>query len=174
MDQCSMIRKGRRGTDLHSRIALIAAAAVSMALSQTGRHPSYTYTTLMKPGFQPIVGDIKFMPDGKLLVMTMIMKSHDHVSGPSNLLLLDGVLKGTANDVTVKTYASGFYTPLGLEVVDGQVYALDNKEGVIKLTDADKDGVAESRSVVWSEGIKNSDRKWSGGIAHKDGFFYVP
>lgn len=157
-----------------SRMVLFAATAVSLGLSQTGRHPAYSYTTLMKPGFQPIVGDIKWMPDGKLLVMTMIMKSHDHVSGPSDLLILDGVLKGTANDVTMKTYASGFHTPLGLEVVDGVVYALDNKEGVLKLIDANQDGVAESRSAVWTEGIKNSDRKWSGGLAFKDGFFYVP
>ncbi len=159
---------------LATRMTLVVVAAISLGLAQTGRHPAYTFTTLLKSGFRPIVGDIKWMPDGKLLVLTMVMDGHNHVSGPSNLLLLDGVLAGTANDVSSKTFASGFYTPQGLEVVDGQVYVLDNKEGVIKLTDADKDGVAEARAVIWSEGIKNADRKWSGGLAFKDGFFYVP
>jgi glucose/arabinose dehydrogenase len=137
-------------------------------------HPAYASTSLMKADFKPVVGDIEWLPDGRLLVMTMVMNSHDHVSGPSDLYILDGVLKGGADAVTLKKYASGFYTPQGLEVVDGQVYVLDNKEGIIRLTDADKNDVAEARTVVWSEGIKTTDRKWSGGLAYKDGFFYVP
>lgn len=158
------------------RIVLTAflPAVLPEVWAQTAKNPAFSYTTLMKPGFQPIVGDIQWMPDGRLLVMTMIMKSHDHVSGPSNLLLLDGVLKGGADAVTVKTYATGFYTPQGLAVVDGQVYVLDNREGIIKLTDADRNDAAEARSVIWSEGIKTPDRKWSGGLVYRDGFFYVP
>jgi glucose/arabinose dehydrogenase len=161
-----------------SRAAWFALQAILLATlpagSQTAKNPAFTYTSLMKSGLQPIVGDIEWMPDGRLLVMTMVMKGHDHVSGPSNLLLLDGVLKGGPEAVTVKTYATGFYTPLGLEVVNGQVYVLDNKEGILKLTDADKDDVAEARSVVWSEGIKTADRKWSGGLVSREGFFFVP
>jgi hypothetical protein len=157
---------------------LAAAAFFGAALPPTvaaaaGRHPSYTFTSLLKSDFKPIVGGMDWMPDGKLALVTLLMKSHDHVSGPSDVFLLDGVLKGGAADVTVKKYASGFYTPLGLKVVDGSVYVLDNREGILKLVDADKDGVAEGRSVLWDKGIKATDRKWVGGLAFMDGFFYA-
>jgi glucose/arabinose dehydrogenase len=155
-------------------LALAVAMAWSFGAAQSGRHPAYTFTSLMKTDFKPIVGDIAWLPDGRLLVMTMVMKSHDHVSGPSDLYILDGVLEGGPEAVTLKKFASGFYTPQGVQVVDGQVFVLDNKEGIIRLVDANKDDVAESRSVVWSEGIKTADRKWSGGLAYKDGHFYVP
>lgn len=158
---------------LRRAIAFAVAAAVSAAAAP-GRHPAYTFTSLMKPGLQPIVGDIDWMPDGKLALLTMVMKSHDHVSGPSDLLLLDGVLKGGPEAVTIRKYASGFYTPQGIRVVDGQVYVLDNRDGLLRLVDADGDGAAEGRTVIWSEGIQSADRKWSGGLAYKDGQFYVP
>lgn len=163
-----------RASKIVSISALAFASAWTGVQAQVKMHPAYSATSLMKTDFKPIVGDIDWLPDGRLLVMTMVMKSHDHVSGPSDLYILDGVLKGGADAVTVKKYASGFYTPQGVKVVDGQVYVLDNKEGIIRLTDADKDDVAEARAVVWSEGIKSVDRKWSGGLAFKDGFFYIP
>lgn len=140
----------------------------------TGRHPGYTFTSLMKPDFQPLVGDMDWMPDGKLALVTLNQKNHEHFSGPSDVYILDGVLKGSANDVTIKKYASGFYTPLGLKVVDGDIYVNDNRDGILKLLDADKNGVAEGRTVIWEKGIKATDRKWIGGLAYADGYFYAP
>jgi hypothetical protein len=137
-------------------------------------HPAYTFTSLLKSDFEPIVGDMDWMPDGRLAVVTLLMKNHDHQSGPSDVFILDGVLKGGPDLVTVKKFASGFYTPQGLKVVDGYVYVLDNREGIIRLTDADKNDIAETRTVIWTQGIKSSDRKWSGGLAYRDGNFYVP
>src|SRR5688572_25124541 len=145
---------------MHSGLAKVLAAVAVMAAmvfpqtAPAGRHPAYSFINLMTPAFKPIVGDMAWMPDGRLAMVTLVMKNHDHLTGPSDAYLLDGVLKGTAADVTVKKYATGFYTPLGLRVVDGNVYILDNKEGILKLIDADRNDSAESRTVLYSNGIK--------------------
>lgn len=166
-------KTNRRSAPALAAAAILAGCLPGFAGAAPGRHPAYAFTSLIKPDFQPIVGAMDWMPDGKLALVTLVMKDHDPFSGPSDVFLLDGALKGPAASITVRKYASGFYTPLGLKVVDGVVYVLDNKQGLLKLVDADKDGVAEGKVAIWEKGIKEPDRKWAGGLEYADGFFYA-
>src|SRR5690606_6703514 len=95
-----------------------------------GVHPSYELQTIHKSDFTPKVGGLAFLPDGRLLVTTW-----DPVGG---LYLMDGVETGDTTQITVKRIASGLAEPLGIEVVDGEIYVLQKHE-LTHLVDLDGD-----------------------------------
>src|SRR4051812_42769806 len=84
---------------------LPALASLGAAWAAQTIHPGYTAQSLMPPGFQPSVGGLDWRPDGRLAVLTMLIKDHDEKSGPSDLFLLDHVLDGKPSAVTLKKYA---------------------------------------------------------------------
>ncbi|WP_247236040.1 c-type cytochrome [Telluribacter sp. SYSU D00476] len=130
-----------------------------------GLHPSYKVSTIRPEGFKPRVGAMAFLPDGRLLVSTW-----DTVGG---LYLLDGVQSGDGNRVKVKRIASGLAEPLGMEVVDGEIYVLQKHE-LTRLIDHDGDEVIdEYRPVCNSWGVTDDFHEFAFGLVHKDGYFYV-
>ncbi len=104
-----------------------------------GVHPSYDLQTIHREDFQPKVGGLAFLPDGRLLVTTW-----DPVGG---VYLLDGVETGDTTQITVKRIASGLAEPLGIEVVDGEIYVLQKHE-LTHLVDLDGDDLIDEYSVV--------------------------
>lgn len=130
-----------------------------------GVHPSYDHQILHSPDFQPRVGGLAFLPDGRLLVTTW-----DEVGG---VYLLDGVETGDPGQITVKRIASGLAEPLGIEVVDGEIYVLQKHE-LTRLIDHDGDEVIdEYQAVSNSWGVTGDFHEFAFGLVHKDGYFYV-
>ncbi|WP_428656404.1 c-type cytochrome [Runella sp.] len=128
-------------------------------------HPSYDLQTLHRKDFKPRVGAIAFKPDGRLLVTTW-----DEVGG---VYLLDGVATGDTNKITVKRIASGLAEPLGIEVVNGDIYVLQKHE-LTKLIDTDGDDIIdEYRAVCNSWGVTADFHEFAFGLVYKEGFFYV-
>lgn len=138
-------------------------------------HPGYRAANLMPSGFEPSVGGLDWMPDGRLAVLTMLIKDHDHVAGPSDLLLLDHVLDGNPSAITIKKYATGFHIPMGVRVVDGKAYVLDNRDGLFRLDEIAGKTDTASLTLITDKGVKGTDRKWAAGFGYnpKDGFFYL-
>src|SRR5258705_1721906 len=81
-----------------------------------GVHPSYDLSTIRKHDFRPRVGGLAFLPDGRLLVTTW-----DSVGG---VYLMDGVETGDTTKIRVKRIASGLAEPLGITVVNGEIFVL--------------------------------------------------
>ncbi|MEQ9441784.1 MAG: c-type cytochrome [Cyclobacteriaceae bacterium] len=130
-----------------------------------GVHPSYDLTTLHSKDFQPRVGGLAFLPDGRLLVTTW-----DTVGG---VYLLDGVETGDTSKITVKRIASGLAEPLGIEVVDGEIYVLQKQE-LTHLIDLDGDEVIdEYRAICNSWGVTGDFHEFSFGLLYQDGYFYA-
>jgi cytochrome c len=130
-----------------------------------GLHPSYNISTLHKQDFQPRVGGLAFLPDGRLLVTTW-----DVVGG---VYLLDGVETGDTNKITIKRIASGLAEPLGIEVVDGEIYVLQKQE-LTRLIDHDNDDIVdEYQAVCNSWGVSSDFHEFSFGLLYKDGHFYA-
>ena len=138
-------------------------------------HPGYTAQSLLPPGFEPSVGGLDWWPDGRLAVLTMLIKDHDEKSGPSDLFLLDHVLDGKASSITVKKYATGFHIPTGVRVVDGKAYVLDNRDGLFRLDPIAGKTDTASLTLITDKGVKGTDRKWAAAFGYnpKDGFFYL-
>ena len=130
-----------------------------------GVHPSYDLSTLHTQDFQPRVGGLAFLPDGRLLVTTW-----DTVGG---VYLLDGVQTGDSSKLTVKRIASGLAEPLGIEVVDGEIYVLQKQE-LTHLIDLDGDEVIdEYRAICNSWGVSDDFHEFSFGLVYQDGYFYA-
>ena len=152
-------------------VSLIAGQAAQAAQTT---HPGYTASSLLPSGFQPSVGGLAWWPDGRLAVLTMLIKDHDHVAGPSDLYLLGNVLNGNPGAITLKKYATGFHIPLGLEVVDGKAYVLDNRDGFYRLDPIEGKTDTAKLTLLTDKGVKGADRKWAAGFGYNkaDGHFY--
>src|SRR5690554_367230 len=99
-----------------------------------GVHPSFDLQDLHTTSFKPKVGGLAFMPDGKLLVTTW-----DAVGG---VYILDNFQPDDQGDLQVKRIAAGLAEPLGLEVVDGEIYVLQKHE-LTHLIDLDGDEIID-------------------------------
>jgi hypothetical protein len=147
--------------------------ASSLAAQTT--HPGYTSQSLLPAGFEPSVGGLDWWPDGRLAVLTMLIKDHDEKAGPSDLFLLDHVLDGNPAIITRKKYATGFHIPTGVKVVDGKAYVLDNRDGLYRLDPVAGKTDTASLTLITDKGVKGTDRKWAAGLGYnpKDGYFYL-
>lgn len=122
-------------------------------------HPSFTLSDLHHDGFQPRVGGIDTLPDGRIVVTTW--------DANGDCLFVDPKTK------EVKRFATGLAEPLGVKVVDGEVYVLQKQE-LTHLIDHDKDGVADEYrcvSNVWP--VTGNFHEFAFGLVYKDGFFYA-
>ena len=133
--------------------------------SLEGIHPSYNLQTLHAPDFQPRVGGLAFLPDGRLLVTTW-----DAIGG---VYLLENMDNGDPTQMSVKKIASGLAEPLGIEVVDGEIYVLQKHE-LTHLVDRDGDEIIdEYRAVCNSWGVTGDFHEFAFGLVHHDGYFYA-
>ncbi|MFB9295761.1 c-type cytochrome [Persicitalea jodogahamensis] len=133
--------------------------------SLAGVHPAYELTDLHTSGFKPKVGAMAFLPDGRLLVTTW-----DAVGG---LYVLDGVTGENPTEVKVKRIASGLAEPLGMAVVDGEIYVLQKQE-LTKLIDHDGDEVIDEYRTICNSWEATADfHEFSFGLVYRDGYFYA-
>ena len=130
-----------------------------------GVHPSYDVQTIHNSKFLPRVGAIAFMPDGRMLVSTW-----DTVGG---VYLLDNVETGDTSKIKVKRIAAGLAEPLGIEVVNGNIFVLQKQE-LTQLIDADGDEIIdEYRTICNSWGATGDFHEFAFGLVYKDGYFYA-
>lgn len=130
-----------------------------------GVHPSYDLQTIRPQGFKPRVGGLAFLPDGRLLVTTW-----DTMGG---VYLLDHVETGDSTRITAKRIASGLAEPLGIEVVDGDIYVLQKHE-LTRLIDHDGDEVIDEYEAVCNRwGVTSDFHEFAFGLVYKDGYFYA-
>src|SRR5690606_5433865 len=108
---------------------------------------------------------LAFLPDGRLLVTTW-----DAVGG---VYLMGGVETGATCRVSVKRGGSRSAAPLGTDVVDGEILALQTHERA-QLIDLDGDEVIdEYRAVCNSWGVTGDFHEFAFGLVHKEDYFYV-
>ena len=130
-----------------------------------GVHPSYDMTSLHNEDFQPRVGGLAFLPDGRLLVTTW-----DAVGA---VYILDNFRPGDQGGLEVKRIAAGLAEPLGLEVVDGEIYVLQKHE-LTHLVDLDGDEIIDYyRPVANTWGVTDDFHEFAFGLVHKDDHFYL-
>lgn len=130
-----------------------------------GVHPGFDLQTIRKKDFKPRVGGLAFLPDGRLLVTTWDVMGAVYV--------LDNVETADTSRITVKRIASGLAEPLGIEVVDGDIYVLQKHE-LTRLIDHDGDDVIdEYEAICNSWGVTSDFHEFAFGLVYKDGYFYA-
>ncbi|MDX2287153.1 MAG: family 16 glycoside hydrolase [Bacteroidia bacterium] len=128
-------------------------------------HPSFDLSQARPSTFEPKVGGMDFLPDGRLVVSTW--------DPDGSVYVLSNVVNSTDPEaIQVKRIAAGLAEPLGLKVVDGQIYVLQKQE-LTQLIDRNGDGITdEYRSVCNGWRASANFHEFAFGLAYQDGFFY--
>ena len=120
----------------------------------TGVHPSYRVETIRPEGFEPRVGALAFLKDGRLVVGTFDPLQRDSISlpdidakEPDKLYAIDGFAHGTP--LAVEVIAEGLHEPAGLCAVRNTLY-VSQRKAITRLTDRDGDGFFETHLDVGS------------------------
>lgn len=131
-----------------------------------GVHPSFDLEGIRPADFEPKVGGMDFLDESgdKLLVSTW--------DPDGSVFLLEGVQNGDPESITVTRIAKGLAEPLGLKVVDGDIYVLQKQE-LTQLIDHDGDGLIDEYKTL-SNGWKVSANfhEFAFGLAYQDDHFY--
>ena len=122
-------------------------------------HPSFKLSNIGGDDFQPKIGGIDFLPDGRMVVCTW---------DPHGEAVIIDTKTGER-----KKFASGLAEPLGLKVVDGEIYVLQKQE-LTQVIDNDHDGVAdEYRCVSQAWPVTGNFHEFAFGLVYQDGWFYA-
>ena len=144
-----------------------------------GVHPSLELTEIRPPGFEPKVGALAFLPDGRLVAGTFSPLQRDEVSlpdieskPPDVLYALEGVTSGDPTAVRVRECATDVFEPMGLCVLDGELYVA-HRRAVTRLTDRDGDGFFEHHEDVASGWEAWNYHQFTMGLVARDGLLYT-
>lgn len=130
----------------------------------TSVHPAFTLASARPSWFEPMVGGMDFLRDGRLAVCTW--DKHGSV------YILDGVQDRAPDDIAVKRIATGLGECLGLKVVDGEIYVMQKHE-LTHLVDHDGDDVIdEYRTVSDQWRVSSNFHEFAFGLEYQDGYFY--
>jgi len=128
-------------------------------------HPGFTLETIRPKDFKPMVGGLDVAPDGTVYVSTW-----DEIGG---VYKLENVNNGNPEQIKVTLIASGLAEPLGLKLVNGEIYVLQKHE-LTKLIDHDKDGITDEYLTVSNQWqVSPNFHEFAFGLTYKDGFFYA-
>jgi cytochrome c len=130
---------------------------IDVARLVPGVHPSFDLETIRPPGFEPRVGGLDVLPDGRVAVATW--------DADGAVYLVDGA--------RVTRFAAGLLEPLGLTVVDGEIHVLQKHE-LTRLVDEDGDDVADRYDTVSDRWRCSANfHEFAFGLVHRDGHFYA-
>ncbi|MBV6646399.1 MAG: DUF1080 domain-containing protein, partial [Cyclobacteriaceae bacterium] len=128
-------------------------------------HPSFDMTQARPDDFQPRVGGIDFLSDGRMVVCTW------DADGP--VYLLENWQSSDPEHIKVKRVAFGLAEPLGVKVVDDEIYVLQKQE-LTKLVDLDGDDLVDEYLTVSNDWkVSSNFHEFAFGLAYKDGYFYA-
>ena len=130
-----------------------------------GLHPAYSVFTLHKASFQPKVGAMDFLPDGRLVLSTW--------DSLGQVFILSGTETADTDKIQVKRIALGLAEPLGLKVVNGRIFVLQKQE-LTELIDNDADEITdEYRTICNGWGATANYHEFAFGLLFKDNCFYA-
>ncbi|MFN0243445.1 MAG: family 16 glycoside hydrolase [Planctomycetota bacterium] len=137
-------------------------------LEVEGVHPSYVVTQARPPDFEPKVGGMDWLPDGRLLVATWDAEGAVYaLSGVAG----DDPTKSPSN-IEVKKIARGLAEPLGLCTVGERIFVLQKQE-LTELLDNERDGIVdEYRAIASDWNVSANFHEFAFGLVFKDGWFY--
>ncbi|MBT8221186.1 MAG: DUF1080 domain-containing protein [Bacteroidia bacterium] len=128
-------------------------------------HPSFTVQQARPDDFLPKVGGIDFLSDGRMIVSTW--------DPAGTVYMITGHESGNPEEIYVQTIAKGLAEPLGLKVVDDEIYVLQKQE-LTKLIDHDGDELIDEYQVVSNDWLTSGNfHEFAFGLEYKDGYFYA-
>jgi plastocyanin len=137
-------------------------------------NPAYDLVNLRPAGFEPKVTGLDWMGDD-LLVLTWGDEdgSPDTTTEAGEVWRLSGVKEADdPSDVQPTLIAEGLKEPMGIKVVDGEIYTPE-KHRLTKLVDANDDGFYEGKETIATWPFGGNFHEFAFGLLYKDGWFYL-
>lgn len=129
-----------------------------------GVHPSFDLAQARPSAFQPRVGGIDFLSDGRLVLCTW--------DPEGAVYILDGVQGDDPEAIEVRKIAAGLAEPLGVKVVDDRIFVLQKQE-LTELIDHDGDGrTDEYRVLATGWPVSSNFHEFAFGLVERDRKFY--
>ncbi|BFM22165.1 family 16 glycoside hydrolase [Gilvimarinus japonicus] len=129
-----------------------------------GVHPSFDLHQARPKEFEPMVGGIDFLDDGRMVVSTW---------DPEGSVYLVSNFDAPPEQIKVKRIARGLAEPLGVQVVDGDIYVMQKQE-LTRLVDVNGDDIIDEYQKVandWS--VTGNFHEFTFGLEYLDGYFYA-
>ena len=151
-----------------SNIPMSGTAIPGDRYSLVGVHPSYDLTQARPNEFTPKVGGMDFLSDGRMVISTW--------DPAGSVYILDNVDQGDPSKITTKLIGSGLAEPLGLKVVDDEIYILQKQE-LTKLIDHNGDEIIDEYETVSNDWkVSSNFHEFAFGLGYKEengkGYFY--
>tara|TARA_B110000037_G_scaffold159789_1_gene180368 strand:- start:7046 stop:9958 length:2913 start_codon:yes stop_codon:yes gene_type:complete len=130
-----------------------------------GIHPSFDMFQAKPADFNPRIGGIDFIDNDQMIICTW-----DETGG---VYILKNYNTDDPSKIEVKKIAEGLAEPLGIKIVDGEIYVLQKQE-LTKLIDNDGDGITdEYQKVRDSWHVTPHYHEFAFGLVYKEGSFYA-
>lgn len=126
-------------------------------------HPSYDREIIRPEGFTPRVGGLDFLSDGRLVLVTW----------DGGVYILNRVTVGSVGSPAVKKIADGLHEPLGLAVVDDEIYVLQKQELTHLVDHTGDEIIDEFRTVSAAWPATTNYHEFAFGLVYRDGYFYA-
>jgi cytochrome c len=131
----------------------------------TDVHPSFDLTQARPDSFEPKVGGMDFLSDGRMVVSTW--------DPAGSVYIVDGVHSGDSTKMSVKRIAFGLAEPLGLKVVNDTIYVMQKQE-MTRLIDSDNDDLIDEYQTLTDQWeVSANFHEFGFGLEYKEGYFYA-
>lgn len=128
-------------------------------------HPSFVVKQARPETFLPKVGGLDFLADGRMVVSTW--------DPAGTVYIVSNHASGDPSNITVKTIAKGLAEPLGLKVVDNEIYVLQKQE-LTHLVDHNGDDLIDEYRTVSNDWLTSGNfHEFAFGLEYRDGYFYA-
>jgi hypothetical protein len=157
-------------------IALCLAAFVPAQI--TRQHPGYQLVDIPLANFNSGITGMDFLPDGRMVITTYRGDTSKAAGGVAfgrttwgQAYIIENI-QGAPSGVKHTQIADQFIDAMGVKVVNGDIY-IGEINRIIKLKDADGDGLFETKETVAELSPDDANLAYSYGPIHKDGFLYM-
>lgn len=128
-------------------------------------HPSFDMFQAKPSEFYPRIGGIDFIDRDKMVICTW--------DATGSVYILKNYNTEDPESIEVTQIAKGLAEPLGIKMVDGELYVLQKQE-LTKLIDTDGDGIIdEYKKVCDSWNVTSHYHEFAFGLVYKEGSFYA-
>lgn len=128
-------------------------------------HPAFDLFQARPDHFKPMVGGIDFLSDGRMVLSTW--------DAEGSVYILENYLDSDPEKIKVKRIASGLAEPLGIKVVDDEIYVMQKQE-LTKLIDLDGDEITDYYACVSNHWSTTANfHEFGFGLEYAEGYFYA-
>lgn len=128
-------------------------------------HPSFDMFQAKPADFNPRIGGIDFISEDKMIICTW--------DETGSVYILKNYNTNDPSTIEVKQIAKGLAEPLGIKVVDGDIYVLQKQE-LTRLVDTNGDEIIdEYQKVCDAWHVTSHYHEFAFGLVYKDNSFYA-